>query len=241
VWNTQKHCLAGLAAGLLMSVAQAEPANTASMALSNFKVELTDLAPGDGIAPAITFRPTDTAFSYQDFYYDDNTSPSGGSERLQYYGYGEHAVLRPGVNLHVSTQPFALAAQISGALYDVTAFAGTTWQLEFSLTPHTSAVFTADIDTVQTTATSFTRASMEVQKAPFWYDFTSAIDTHAPGALHDSLSGTVISDGDEPVRTLNLFVFAFMAAPIPEPHNYALLLAGLAVVGWRVRRRSAAG
>lgn len=240
MWNTQKHCLLGLAVGLLMSVARAEPANTASMALSNFKVELTDLAPGDGIAPAITFRPNDTAFSYQDFYYDDNTSPSGGSERLQYYGYGEHTVLRPGVNLHVSTQPFALTTQISGALYDVTAFGGTTWQLDFSLTPHTSAVFTADIDLAQTTATSFTRASMDVLKAPFWYDFTSVIDSHEPGAMHDSLSGTVVSDGDEPMRTLNLFVFAYMAAPIPEPHNYALLLAGLAVVGWRVRRRSAA-
>jgi hypothetical protein len=237
VWTRQKQALMGLAAGLLMSYAQAEPLNNAHTVLSNFKVDLTDLAPADGIAPAITFKPAGEAFSYQDFYYDDNTVSPGPSERLQFYGYGEHTVTQPGVNLQVSTQPFALGVHLSGAMHDVTAFGGTMWQLDFSLTPHTSAVFTVDLDTAQGTDTSFTRASMEVKESEFWNAFLSEATTSETGATHRSLSGTLVSADEERMRTLNMFVFAFMAAPIPEPSTYAMLLAGLAVIGWRARRR----
>ncbi|MDP2811103.1 MAG: FxDxF family PEP-CTERM protein [Rhodocyclaceae bacterium] len=46
---------------------------------------------------------------------------------------------------------------------------------------------------------------------------------------------TILSQNNEP----NFASFAHGTAPVPEPETYALMLAGLGLVGWAARRRKA--
>ena len=57
----------------------------------------------------------------------------------------------------------------------------------------------------------------------------------APGAYSITVTGTALSS---PAigGSYNLMV----AAPVPEPHEWAMMLAGLGLVGWAARRRKAA-
>jgi len=239
VRKTNKQTLWGLAAGLLMSCAQAGAANSTTVDLSHFKVELTDLAPSDGIAPAITFAPAGGAYQRQYLVYEDEAWRPSHKDYAELFSYGDHVLTGPHVEVRVSSQPFELAVQVSSPSDNVFAFGSAMWEQKFSLTPHTQALFTVDIDTTQTNDISNTWAVMAVTDQD-WTSFNSEARSYEPGTMHRSLTGMVVSMGDERMRTLSLSVFGFLAAPIPEPATYAMLLGGLAVVGWRGRRRQGA-
>lgn len=231
-----------LAACILANSAHAEPANRAYVTLSHFKVELTDLAPGDGIAPAIVFAPASGAYLYQEaeYFLPDWEYPS--MDTAMFSGYGEHRFTGPGIDVRIATQPFELAVQ-AAARDDATAVGNAYWELDFTLAPHTQALFSVDVDSSNTlTGRSDTMAEMFAIDRDR-YSFMSQANSFEAGSLHRSLTGMVVSGGDERARTLDLSVVAqaWEGTPaVPEPAHYAMLLAGLATVGWRARRRPVA-
>jgi hypothetical protein len=229
----------GLAAGLAMGNAQANLPDSASVMLSNFKVTLTDLAPGDGIAPAIVFAPAAYAYLNQGLSYYDYGIP-WDSGNAYFDGYGDHALIASNASLHGSMQPFQLALRLATSSQSVDAYGYSNWELDFSLTPHTKALFTIDLDSAQAYGAGHTWGGMSVYDNG-WASFSSEASSFEAGAMQRSLTGMVVSGGDERWRTLDLSASAaiYELAPVPEPAAYAMLLAGLSIFGWRARRRIA--
>lgn len=71
-----------------------------------------------------------------------------------------------------------------------------------------------------------------------------ALNASTPGPLpllwEDGLSYTFENTGSDTAfydLRLQTQAFLFVAAPVPEPETYAMLLAGLGLLGWRVRAR----
>ena len=73
---------------------------------------------------------------------------------------------------------------------------------------------------------------------------------HQPGRVDDARCGFVAALLHRPARltistvytcsTIWAFEVKLMSAPIPEPETYALMLAGLGLVGFMARRRKQA-
>lgn len=61
--------------------------------------------------------------------------------------------------------------------------------------------------------------------------WTLSADNLALGNYYLQVSGSMVSD------TAGSFGGAVMLAPVPEPETYGMMLAGLGMVGWMVRRR----
>ena len=58
------------------------------------------------------------------------------------------------------------------------------------------------------------------------------------GTPYFSGSPTVLQDGHTENAGLPYFGLAFTSEPVPEPETYALMLAGLAGIGWAARRKA---
>ena len=92
-------------------------------------------------------------------------------------------------------------------------------------------------DVTETSTWSLFGADLDVS------DFTlaSATANNKPGPIHGVISVTGYDlDGQQPTPS-NWVDGAGVAPPIPEPSTYALMLAGLGVVGFMARRRSGRG
>jgi hypothetical protein len=61
---------------------------------------------------------------------------------------------------------------------------------------------------------------------------THALGNLAPGQYHLDISGVLGAD-------LGQYAVSLQALPVPEPETYAMLLAGLGLIGFSLRRRSA--
>ena len=67
----------------------------------------------------------------------------------------------------------------------------------------------------------------------FGVAFATLITAIADGKAYLNLHSTSVPGGE--IRTF------FQLAPVPEPQTYALMLAGLGVLGWAARRKQQRG
>ncbi len=64
------------------------------------------------------------------------------------------------------------------------------------------------------------------------WDFGSTRAMHVTGVLPAGENYFVAVSG----RQVNDVALAYQIAPVPEPETYAMLLAGLGLLGWRLRK-----
>jgi len=222
----------------LSAQAQAEmaPAAEASIDWSQFKVTLFDLDPADNIGPLLSWDDEQGSVWAHDYNTWDHVSASDWTSPIS-------ASL--GAASASADSDFFLVASITGGGYGTS---NTYRNGEFTLSAKTLAVFSAPaMAAINGSQGSYAVAQLSVSgPGAFGSGHQNA---HSLVDAYDWDWGPVLSDsGILNVSFVNLtngnlagqfHASAYAAAPIPEPEAYALLLAGLGLVGWMARRRQA--
>ncbi len=244
------------AAVAALTVAPVQAASFASASLTDFKITLFDLNLSDGVTPGITFDPS--PYNPQTIVYaeDSGNSQSKTADTLP-------ADLSVAVGLAsaraaitgTGTSPADLTSQTASgsALGPSTRiFASTQILFGFSLTDNTRVSFSglakveATVGEVGFPNTPSTDSGVQ----------TSVFVPSHDGPIFDSVRASVVccSPGtDSTTRLLNVSItnltgsnpsggllissLANAAVPVPEPETYAMMVAGLGLLGFMLRRR----
>lgn len=237
-------CAAALTAGAGPALAQSA---SASVGTAGFSYQLIDLDPTDNIAPAISFNERLESTSW----YDNGT---GVVDYDQIQTFGTTSIARAFGAASTSSTATTSRAQAGFELaspyfqlFSSQHFHG--W--DFEITPSTGILFRANATLSATHAgdgtRSLARASMVGYLNHFGdesleqSDFTDMVSIEN-GARAYTLSGYLHS-GQESLRgAFGIGTEATAAfygiSPVPEPSTYAMLLAGLGLLGWRARSRT---
>jgi hypothetical protein len=250
--------LLGLAAGVISLSAQAATVASASASLGNFSYQLIDLDLADGIAPSLTFVPSRGGDGYVH-------SPLNGGRHL--YGNGAASISSANGNASATVAPMALSSSAQAILPtgNNDNFSSFTSEVRnFSLSANTLVIFSISAhlsanhvpDSAYTSANVVFRGTLDSS----WYDpnrngsnfmryANSPLDTTTDsdfvfaGSLH-SVGYTTLGQLGMNTRT-SATLFPGMAPQgiqaVPEPSTYAMLFAGLGLVGFAARRRRGAG
>jgi hypothetical protein len=232
-------------AGLGLAAAPASAADTISIAFDNWTYRLTDLTPNDGIAPALTFYTE----SYNNRYWSsisqswDNAVSGDNITPAQWSSDGAQGSVANsvnGVSLSMSTDNKSLSAYAKQ-------------EVRFKLTANTLVEFVmnGNVSVNAPTArqiTVFTDLRMTLDS---FADSNVASDRrnfYESGDMQYGLFGMVSSSGREMSGKVDFLASASITAPavvtpinplpaVPEPGSYAMLLAGLGVLGYMRQRR----
>lgn len=207
-----------------------------------FTIELSDLNISDGITPAITF-PYDPWVQVM----------VGVYNRTTYYedysgGYGTlHAATGTGIAI-TTVLPGSGSSNVQTFIADALAYSSGSQVMPFVLTPNTRVLFGVGFAAGQDRQpgdTVYAYASLEADMTG-GQRFSGRLRTESD-ALHGETTslyyGELLSDagGGEGTFRLETVASALTAvAPVPEPGSWAMLTAGLAVLGggqWRRWRR----
>ncbi len=220
-------------------------AGTASASAGNtgFGVELIDLDPLDGVTPSIVFRDTGMDSSVTISAYD-YLHPAGDGGRVQ----GRFEKLErnwPTGTLFAETGPRVAAAATQATQDDTTFMASAFLNTVFDLSPHTAAVFSIPYTVVlDLTPGSSGSSSFYVGASmggAFWFSGYDSL-SGAPGSNSGIMSGRMETGGTGMSGIITLSASSYASTPhtvpgVPEPGSYAMLLAGLGIVGaWRRRQ-----
>jgi hypothetical protein len=226
-------------------------AGSASASLSGLVFQLVDLNPSDGITPSMVFDSLTDAEPGMS--YDQHTPDS------YVYGYSEEygVLYKPNAGgyteTRVATDALSSAAQVSqpGTQFQAVA----SWHLKYTLSPNTAliTIMTAAVGVVPEGSYGHGRAQFTNELANGRRSF-GALRTREdglPDAAQGTLYGSVRSDATSLVGHFTMSARATASAPaapalgavspVPEPAEWALLLAGLAVLGCVTLRRRVSG
>lgn len=234
-----------------------------SVTMSNFRIELIDLDPSDGITPQFAFLwPVGSTSPIADSQViDGSTSPFTKIDSFQYgsslFGSASSSAATATASAKSSISGdgtlggTVLHAEASIPQYRSTDSFTTLATLfssfdAFRLTAHTAAVLTADVqlDLVvpEGSACCYSEASLSFGDPTGGNQFpVTGAGIQRVDTSHDMLTlQTEISNLKDETQIVDLSasVQAGTVAPVPEPSTSALLLAGLVAIGW-ARRRSA--
>lgn len=227
--------LALLACGAVGANAFAETAPSTLSLDMNFRYELIDLAPDDGVTPSISFYDRAAEIYLVQW---SRGAPANEIRKL----LDEHGTATTEVEENFSTVTgTATGASIDFNLLHRSAYASAKNWFAFTLSPNTRAVFTADYDTTLWIDPSAAQSASSVQ-------FYGSINNALPGAselqaltIHHgtgSSAGSVSVMADTAAWSANgeLSLYATgqvwtMPAPIPEPRQAGMLLAGAMLLG----------
>lgn len=230
-----------LAAAMGTATAQAQAqASSAHASLAQLNFQLFDLDLSDGITPAMNITATQT---WSQSFYGTLTTPI---EDHTIYAAGSSSVSRAFGQAATSggAAPWTSAASYTDAAPgDIYFKSYNLYQIQFTLTPSTGLLVTADASVDASDAGGGSEASSLAfingwlnAELPYNYlgDGAYAYDTSLSRTLRGQMqSGAVALTGGLHVVTEAVA----QLAPVPEPASVAMLLTGLAVVGAGVRRR----
>jgi hypothetical protein len=209
--------------------------------VSNFSVNLVDLDLNDGISPTLTLTPSSSWVAA--LYYAQGTGSPDASNII--YTSGSAAISIPAGSATAflgDANAFASAA-LNSTTGEITATSTQIW--DFQLSAHTSLTLTAFAFGDQRTANGQTSSQVFISYA----DAATPYPTYLSDQLYvyQGLSGRLLSvaistgaDGLSGQLGFSARAEARAVTPVPEPAPYALLGAGLALLGGlrKVRRRA---
>lgn len=245
-----KVALCALAATAVSSAPVQAKTATASAHIDQFTYELIDLDLADGITPGISFFGNDE-LSVNSRYLGDGENEqriatTGATQVTRSYGATSAVMTNTGVSstsrLVDPTAPFAVTHQFNSGGHYIS---------NFLLTPGTglriSALGSLSVDT-QGPGT-YGRASFGVGAVLSDYPDRSSESVYSGhyystegGSASHRVSAFVYTDDAARIGSFSFSSFAHtqlytMPAVVPEPATYAMLLAGVAVIGLARRRR----
>lgn len=227
-----KHTVTALTLAALAGAstpALALPIASAQMDWATFSVHLHDLNPWDAISPSITFNRRES-YAHADAY------SITGSSWFMVHSWTTPILAADGLLTASADESGLMAMASSGPGYAYAEREG-----EFTLSPYTRVLFS-----VYSTVMAATPGSSADTWLSTWgpgasgtgrQHTSSELHISWPGSSSGMLSATFTNQTNAPMVG-NLSGRASVYAPIPEPGTYALMLAGLSLVGWMVRRRA---
>lgn len=239
--------LCALAAACAPAFAQSAPAPAVlSSELTQLRYQLIDLNPNDGILPEITFDASSFQASL-------GYRAPGAEERFDSTSSGVAERDWVGAKLRFAVAEDALSASIAvgeTTPLGTTLHAGGTLHRSFSLTPYTGVIWTAAVGLAGDQAYAFgqqsaTLAGQLIDDVADTFDerqtFSAGASVGLPwnGSETDSLSGYLYSDGRARKGFVDFAVnnWIYVTSPVPEPATYGMFLAGIALLGMRLRRQ----
>ncbi len=231
---------AALAAGLLGCCVQlhaAVPIAEASIDWTSFSYQLFDLDPFDGVAPSLAWGDRGSITNTGDGTYDyayDWSSPAESSNGVSVASVTESSLTVSNYGYRINNL-YGSSAQRYG---------------DFTLSAMTLVVFeVAGSMSVAAVSNPSALAGASVQLSvsdynldPYSFNY-SVLNVSNYDALL-SKSGVLTTSfanitGAALTAQMGAYVQLYVSAPVPEPHAYGMLLAGLAVVAPLTRRRCA--
>ncbi|MDM5177442.1 PEP-CTERM sorting domain-containing protein [Massilia sp. DJPM01] len=240
---SKSHLTACALAAALSSAAGQTGAASASVQISNVRIELIDLDPNDQITPWVQF-------GYRDVAMNANLNDGGELQEIFWPGsvqlsrpYGEAAAM-VGDGIMRSSAQIRDSRLAGGARVSAL---GSDWRM-FELSPNTQLKLTLSVSLQADDGLG--ESSRAVASI---YGYVSAFDqSGTPDQFDDKLQNfsgartvdyrSTLSTGQAAGHgTIGWAAYSYAqgsAAPVPEPASYAMLLAGLAAIGTcRLRRR----
>lgn len=234
-----------LASSFTAVAAHAAPG--ASARISDFSYQLIDLNLLDGIAPSITFEPGLDYWQASGSYCFGHT---GGCRSDYHFGIGQYDYQTGPGSSRVTIAPDLMQASVAldrrfdpeADIFSAVAY----FNGAFVLSPWTEVRFTSAA-ALSVAADAYTEAGVVTHLYGWLGDmepdtpryFQSSMALAASGAQAGELGGSLRSGGLAEHGTFYRIASANLtrAAPVPEPSSYAMLVAGLAVLGARRLRR----
>lgn len=232
--------------GLFAGASALAQVSSVSARIDQFSYELVDLDLTDRITPALSFRE----FTYSESYYDDG---GGVLVDVQYSDtFGNTAVARGSGAASTSSSRTSLSAEAGWAASSPQfqkIGARNSYGWEFDITPATGVLFraVATID-VAHGDDSYAQASVNLNSYFITPENAVPVDRGSFDSIYITQGADrlvmlgYLESGDEGrqgVFSISNDVFAQNAAAVPEPAGWAMLLAGLALLGRGLRRGGA--
>jgi len=228
-----------LLAGASCYAGNAAAQSGALASVSTWRYTLTDLAPLDGIAPSIALSPQSMSPAYQSIAWHGRPMVEGADWQGETSDSGAPLHWQSGAN---SASAWSLPSGIEAAVHSVgtPVLAHGMREFTFTLSPFTQVAFFQDghLSSGGQTGAPGARARLAVTMDGFpssaagWDESELVGD----GERDFTLTATAASEGMSAAGTVRLQATSYVLVPIPEPGQYAMLLAGLALLaGWRRR------
>lgn len=241
--------IGAIAMSAAMSTWPAHAASTSSSAeLSALGYRLIDLAPDDGIAPQISF----TADLFKTVALKENYQPVANVGNT----VGTSAISLPygSASATATDGPLSATAHFSRAQGTQFFIGSVDHWMGFTLAPHTGVFFTGHFSAVNAfdpSLSALATAGLDVWIQPMsgaatGSNFSDRVAFSDQGSHDYELSTFAYSDGGGASGQLLRYLTAEAIDPnplpipsVPEPESVAMLLAGLAVLTWRISGRQA--
>ncbi|MCE3604462.1 PEP-CTERM sorting domain-containing protein [Massilia sp. P8910] len=251
------------AASLAALPAQAQVSYSATTSISNIRYTLTDLDLNDGVTPYIRYDTAEHSVFVAREWDMDAGHDQEDSRELSYFDQQTTAFDTSTAGTH--SKHLQVAADIRGTTLDTLAMSNTATvsgsgrggthsdialDRVFVLSPNTSMSISLDVSTfvsssgeaLEGRANSY--AYIRIGDNNRTYDLRADVQGPGEKQVKHTFTTTIQTKNGEYWVNSELWVRAHASvdgvSPVPEPQTYAMLLAGLGLIGWRlVRSRQA--
>lgn len=216
-------------------------------AVNNYGFKLIDLTPNDGVAPSITFNSTFSQ-TYIDFC-------NCGTEAVK-FGFDFPSTVEvngniDGVDADSSITTKNYLARVSSGFAGTNARVSTTSDVSFTLSANTKLVFFGTLHSTQTSTADEQgwvsgAASVNLYDGSYsrldGFEHTFSHGLSDPHAAYSEYFEIAYSNSDAGEFSGNLGIgsnVSMSVSAVPEPSTYAMLAAGLGLIGFLRKRRKA--